>query len=109
MRLINGLVHKGEYKLRPPFKMLLSGSSGSGKTTFVEDLIRFNKIEGGVSQIIYHYPEALADPPIQWHLIFKNIPVTYESGIPNNGDYWSSIPKNSLVVIGKLINYFKFE
>ena len=81
--------------------MLLSGSSGSGKTTFIEDLIKFNKIKGGVSQIIYHYPEALVDPPVNWHLTFKNIPVTYEEGIPNDSAYWSSIPKNSLVVIGR--------
>ena len=48
MRVIDGLIHKGEYQLKPPFKMLLSGSSGSGKTTFVEDLIKFNKIKARV-------------------------------------------------------------
>lgn len=54
MRLVDGLIHKGEYQLKPPFKMLLSGSSGSGKTTFVEDLIKFNKIKAWVvKNLIY--------------------------------------------------------
>ena len=100
MRIVNGLIHKGDYQLKSPFKMLLSGSSGSGKTTFVEDLIKYNKIKGKISQIIYHYPEALVEPPVDWHHQFKNIPVTYEEGLPNDPDYWSSIPRNSLVVIG---------
>lgn len=96
-------MHKGEYKLQTPFKMLLSGSSGSGKTTFVEDLIKFKKIKNKVSQIIYHYPEALVTPPVDWHNKFHDIPVIYEEGIPNDQEYWSNIPKNSLVVIGKSV------
>lgn len=96
-------MHKGEYKLQTPFKMLLSGSSGSGKTTFVEDLIKFKKIKNKVSQIIYHYPEALVHPPVDWHSKFHDIPVIYEEGIPNDQEYWSNIPKNSLVVIGKSV------
>ena len=100
MRIVNGILHKGEYQLHTPFKMLLSGSSGSGKTTFVENLIKFKKITK-ISQIIYHYPDALVHPPVDWHQKFKDIPVTYEEGIPKDSDYWSNIPKHSLVVIGK--------
>ena len=59
-------------------------------------------MKGKISQIIYHYPSFLLDPPIRWHETFKNIPVTYEEGLPDDADYWSSIPKNSLVVIDDL-------
>ena len=43
------------------------------------------------------------EPPVKWHLLFDNIPVTYEEGLPLDSDYWSNIPRDSLVVIGKYL------
>lgn len=60
----------------------------------------YNSEQGKISQIIYHYPAALSEAPVKWHEMFQNIPVTYEEGLPNDAEYWSTIPKNSLVVIG---------
>ena len=32
MRILSGIYHEGDYLLQHPFKLLLAGSSGSGKT-----------------------------------------------------------------------------
>lgn len=80
MRVIKGLIHKNEYTLCHPFRALISGSSGkrilkakfiflhiltikilisSGKTKFVENLIKFKKLGFQPRRILYLYPEGL--------------------------------------------------
>ena len=51
-----------------PFRMILSGSSGSGKTTFAEKLLLRNDLfKEPVTQIIYFYPGYFKAAPVNWH------------------------------------------
>jgi len=90
-------------------KILIS----SGKTRFVENLIQHKKLGFQPRRILYLYPEglgfilfnffnfssALSTPPVNWDIIFPEIPVEYDTGISPDKDYWSTIEKNTLVVI----------
>ena len=42
---------------------------------------------------------ALNAVPVNWDIIFPDIPVEYDTGISPDKDYWSSIEKGTLVVI----------
>ena len=44
MRTITADVLKSDYKLPFPVSIICSGSSGAGKTSFIENLIRYNGV-----------------------------------------------------------------
>ena len=51
-----------------PFRMHLSGSSQSGKTTFAKELLlRDDLLERSIVSIRYYYPCYLYDAPVDWH------------------------------------------
>ena len=50
-------------------------------------------------KIIYFYPSSLPKPPVQWDREFEDLVIEYESDFPTDEDYWSSIPKDTLVII----------
>lgn len=62
MRQINGNVLNEPYQIYHPFRMLVSGSSGTGKTTFCESLLQ-SHITSKFHQIYYVYPEEFEKPP----------------------------------------------
>ena len=61
MRKISGLITE-PYQFYHPFRMLISGSSGTGKTTFCENLLESEMIQK-FKNIYYVYPEELDTPP----------------------------------------------
>ena len=67
MRTISGTLIEDEYKIQTPFRMLISGSSGTGKTTFIENLLKSDRIDREFSTVYYCYPHHLGDPPVDWH------------------------------------------
>ena len=94
---IRGLV-KREIKLSFPFRILLCGSSGSGKTHFAGELLRQSDLfEEKVSNVSYFYPPYLPGPPVDWHKKLK-IPVSYQIGLPSQ-EYLMAQPKNSCIVV----------
>ena len=62
MRQINGYLINEPYQIHHPFRMLISGSSGTGKTSFCENLIESNLIKR-FKTIYYIYPEELDYAP----------------------------------------------
>ena len=66
MRTISGSLFENDYKLKTPFRMLISGSSGTGKTTFIENLLKSNRIDKEFTTVYYCYPYTLGDPPVDW-------------------------------------------
>ena len=62
MRQISGTIIREEYQIYHPFRMLISGSSGTGKTTFCESLLQSN-ISEKFKQIYYVYPDEFDKPP----------------------------------------------
>ena len=87
-----------ETKFSFPFRMILAGSSGSGKTHFAGKLLKRNDLfEEKITAVYYFYPCYLSDHPVDWHLTL-NIPVIYNYGLPTKQEL-SELPTNSCVVI----------
>ena len=101
MRTFDADVVNSSFKLQAPFTMLISGSSGSGKTTFIENILRYNKIDSKPKTIYYHYPPELTSIPVKWHSMFESLNVKYIQGLPDECE-WNSVKPNSLVIIDDL-------
>ena len=65
-----------------PYRIFISGSSQSGKTTFAEKLLQHGEIfKNETKKVIYCHPDYLSHRPVEWHKSI-NIPIVYQSGIP---------------------------
>ena len=74
MRTFEAHTVNTSFKLQAPFTLLVSGSSGVGKTFFIERILKHNKIDPVVKTVYYHYPEELSSIPVQaWIKYFNNI------------------------------------
>ena len=82
--------------------MILSGSSGAGKTHFAGDLIRANIFQEETEYVYYYHPCYLDEPPVDWHESMK-IPVSYQTGLPSV-EQLTSMPPNSLIVLDDLMD-----
>lgn len=102
MRTITADVLKSDYKLPFPVSIICSGSSGAGKTSFIENLIRYNKLQRRPKKIYYFYPKELEQAPVYWDSTFPDIDVEYVADLPNYSSFWNEIEKNCLVVIDDL-------
>lgn len=73
-------------KLPYPFRMLLSGSSGVGKTYFAGQLVEnFDLFEKSPRSITYCYPKFLREKPVNWDKTCK-IPLRFSVGLPTQTD-----------------------
>ena len=87
-----------ETKFAFPFRMILAGSSGSGKTFFAGKLLADKTLfEENISAIVYYYPCYLDKAPVDWHKQL-DIPVSYVVGLPTKEDLMK-LPRRSVVVI----------
>ena len=87
-----------ETKFSFPFRMILAGSSGSGKTHFAGELLKRNDLfDEPVSNIYYYYPFYLDDAPVDWHNSL-DIPVIYNFGLPTKEEL-TQLPSKSCIVI----------
>ena len=85
-------------KLQKPFRLMISGGSGTGKSTLLQKLINESHFSSPFDKIIYCYPEYLDEPPMNFDQIVENRP-----GIPDLM-YFSSLPRNSLIIYDDLMN-----
>ena len=85
-----------------PWRMILSGSSESGKTYFARQLIENQNhlFKGQVESVVYYYPCYLNESPVSWHDDL-DIPVSYRVGLPSKQDLME-LPKNTCVVLDDL-------
>ena len=79
-------------KLEKPFRLIVGGGSGSGKTTFVKELVDTNHFSSPFDKIVYCYPDYLTDVPVELDQI-----VEYRPGLCDL-NYLSNLPRNSLVI-----------
>ena len=69
-----------------PFRMILAGSSGAGKTHFAGELLkRQDLFDQKISAVHYYFPCYLPEAPVQWHKTLC-IPVSYHVGLPTKSD-----------------------
>ena len=96
-----------------PFRIIISGSSQSGKTSFAGRLLKLPDLfSGKYKNILYCYPEYLSDIPVDWHASL-NSPVTYQTGLPSLDELCSLEPDTVIVlddlyeecIIAKQIDY----
>jgi len=87
-----------ETKFQFPFRIILSGSSGSGKTHFAEQLLKKRDLfEECTKYIVYYYPCYLSQAPVSWEESVS-IPISYRIGLPTKEELMQ-LPSNSCVVI----------
>ena len=80
-----------------PFRMFISGSSQSGKTTFAGKILASNLFREKISSVLYYHPDYLDNVPVKWHNTLS-IPVCYKSGQPTM-DELTSLEENTCVVL----------
>ena len=115
MRTLSGEICDTDYVIQQPFRMLISGSSGTGtklqnkitqvnyflgKTTFVENLISSNRLSHPFSTIYYCYPFELGDPPVSWHDKTSSA-VEYLCDLPD-AKFFDQVEEDSLLVLDDL-------
>ena len=83
--------------------MILSGSSGVGKTHFAARLLKENHLfEHSVKYIYYFHPCYLDEAPVNWHETM-DVPVAYQTGLPTL-EHLMNIPSYSVVVLDDLMD-----
>ena len=85
-------------KLEKPFRLIVGGGSGTGKTTFLKQLVDQSHFSTPFDKIVYCYPDYLEDVPTEFEQI-----VEYRPGLGDLG-YYSSLPKNSLIIYDDMMN-----
>ena len=82
--------------------MILSGSSGAGKTHLAGELLQNNIFDSDFEYIYYFHPCYLEEAPVDWHDTMM-IPVSYQTGLPSL-EQLMSMPPNSVIVLDDLMN-----
>ena len=85
-------------KLQKPFRIIVAGGSGCGKTEFVKKLVNKNFFESKFDNIIYIYPDYLNEVPAEFDKFVEYLP-----GLPSQ-EYFASLDKNSLVIIDDMMS-----
>ena len=85
-------------KLVKPFRLIIGGGSGTGKTTFLKRLINECHFDSPFEKIIYCYPDYLDESPTYFDQI-----VDYRPGL-RDLSYFSNLPKNSLIIFDDMMH-----
>ena len=85
-------------KLEKPFRLIIGGGSGTGKTTFLQRLVNEGHFSSPFEKIVYCYPDYLIDPPVEFDPI-----VDFRPGI-GDLEFYSSLPKNTLIILDDLMS-----
>ena len=85
-------------KLEKPFRVIVAGASGCGKTELTKKLINSNHFASPFDKIVYIYPDYLDELPVEFEQI-----VEYQPGIQDI-EYFSRLPKNSLLVFDDMMS-----
>ena len=95
-RIIGGL-NIGPQELESPFRLIVAGGSGSGKTEFVKKVVNKRFYSNTIENIIYCYPDYLTEIPTEF-----DVRVQYHAGLPDTS-FMASIPDGSLIILDDLM------
>ena len=87
----------GQNVLETPFRIIVSGSSGVGKTELVKEIVNKEFYKESMENVIYCYPDYLSEIPTEF-----DIPVQYHQGIPDVA-FMSSLAKKSLLILDDMM------
>ena len=94
-RIVNG--HKvTDNKLQKPFRLIVGGASGSGKSQIVKEIVDKNFFDSPFDRIIYNYPHYLKEVDTEF-----NRYVEYRPGLINQSAI-SALENNTLLIIDDL-------
>lgn len=82
-----------EFKFAEIFRVIISGSSGVGKTYLVKQLIQARLFKTDL--VVLFHPDACESDPTDWHNSFN---VIYKVGLPDV-EYLKSLPEYTTIVI----------
>lgn len=102
MPLTTNAVIKENEKFIFPFRTILSGSSGAGKTYFAGNLLTSKCFDRDIEYIYYFHPCYLDEAPVDWHNTM-DVPVSYQTGLPSL-EQLMNMPPNSVVVLDDLMD-----
>ena len=85
-------------KLEKPFRILIGGGSGTGKTTLLKKIVDQNHFSSPFDKIIYCYPEYLRNVPTEFDQI-----VEYRPGL-GDLEFYAELPKNTLIIFDDMMN-----
>jgi len=85
-------------KLEKPFRLIVGGGSGTGKTEFVKRLVNESYFSSPFDKIIYCYPDYLCDVPAEFDQI-----VEYQPGLCDIS-YFTTLPKNTLIILDDMMS-----
>ena len=97
-KLVEGLLVDSP-KLQKPFRAIVAGGSGSGKSCFVQKLIERNHFNSDFDLIKYVYPDYLDESPMD---INTDQIIEYTPGLPTCQSL-ASIDRNTLVILDDLM------
>ena len=88
------------FKFADIFRVIISGSSGVGKTSFVKQLIQARLFNS--DRVVLCHPDACESVPVDWH-ISLDTDVVYKVGLPDV-EYLKSLPEYTTIVIDDLFD-----
>ena len=86
-------------KLQKPFRLLVGGGSGSGKSCFVKRLVEENHFDSSFNQIVYIYPNYLDECPMEFN---TEVDIQTIAGLPDRTSL-ASIEKNTLIILDDMM------
>ena len=95
-RIIEG-INIGQTELASPFRLIIAGGSGSGKTEFVKKIVNKRFYTEPIENVIYCYPDYLTDIPTEFE-----VPVQYHAGLPDTS-FLAAVPDGSLIILDDLM------
>ena len=85
-------------KFHHPASIIISGSSGVGKTTFAFRLIERQHFTKPIRNVYYFGCNGTKAEDLNWHTKLPDVAVTYSEGLPTS-EFLMNIKKNSIVCI----------
>ena len=87
----------GTNVLQTPFRLIVAGPSGAGKTELVKQIVDNEFYSSSIDNIVYCYPGYLDEVPTEFETT-----VNYHPGLPKK-EYLSGLPKGTLLIFDDMM------